>query len=149
MNQSPLPEELLAKSELVARICQGEVLIVNKKRRNGLIVGKRFHAEFAGPGAVVGGPFDRDCQWLIPIGNFSLVTPQSYDERRSAYLIRRQWIRLVHELTQAENPLERAAAIIGQLENYFDRQVVAGLPDRALALLVGTQPQTVSRARKV
>jgi hypothetical protein len=71
MNSIPIPNELL---------------IVSPHRRNGLILFKRYHAEFAGPGAAVGGLIDRDCQRVLPIGNLSLISPESSEERQRAYL---------------------------------------------------------------
>ncbi|RMF64243.1 MAG: hypothetical protein D6742_15530, partial [Cyanobacteria bacterium J069] len=43
--------------ELLRYIREGRVLAVNKRKRNGLVLYKQFHAEFAGPGAAVGGVF--------------------------------------------------------------------------------------------
>lgn len=44
-------------SDLLSQLNSGQLLMVNRNRRNGLIIYKRFHAEFAGPGAAVGGFF--------------------------------------------------------------------------------------------
>jgi len=38
----------------ILKLLVGKVLMVNHRRRNGLIIYKRYHAEFAGPGAAVG-----------------------------------------------------------------------------------------------
>jgi len=60
--------------------------MVNHRRRNGLIIYKRYHAEFAG--AAVGSFYDRDCEWLCQLGIFTIS--ESHEERQRAYLIRRQ-----------------------------------------------------------
>jgi hypothetical protein len=124
-----------------------ELLIVNARRRNGLILYKRYHAEFAGPGAAVGGLFDRDCQRALPVGNLSLISPESPDERQRAYLIRRQWVRLTKEITRNPVPLQRAQNLLNQFDGFFGAEIIAQLPDVALALLVGVLPQTISIAR--
>ncbi len=122
--------------------------MVNSRRRNGLILYKQFHAEFAGPGAAVGGFFDEDCQQVIPVGNLSLLVPDSHEERQKAYLIRRQWIRLTQQFTDNSVPLQRAQMILNQFENYFDANTIASLPDESFAMLVGVLPQTIRMARR-
>jgi hypothetical protein len=136
-------------SDILKSLQTGEVLIVNSRKRNGLILFKRYHAEFAGPGAVVGGDYDCDCHKILPIGNLSLLPPESYEERQKAYLIRRQWIRLIKQITENPVPHQRVQKILDQFEQYFPREVVANLPDVAFALLVGVLPQTVSIVRRL
>ena len=120
-----------------------ELLLVNPRRRGGLILYKRYHAEFAGPGAAVGGQFDLDCQEVLLVGNLSLIPPESADERQRAYLIRRQWIRLTKEITENLDPLQRARRILEQFDGFFNSETVTQIPDEALALLVGVFPHTI------
>ncbi len=126
----------------------GNLWVVNSRRRNGLILCKSFYAEFAGPGAAVGGIFDMDCQAVIPVGNLSIIQPNSHEERHDAYLIRRQWIRLTQQFTDQSVPLQRAQMILNQFENYFDQETIARIPDEAFALLVGVLPYSVRMARR-
>jgi len=132
MNSIPIPNELL---------------IVSPRRRNGLILFKRYHAEFAGPGAAVGGLIDRECQRVLPVGNLSLLSPESSEERQRAYLIRRQWVRLTIEITDNPTPLQRAQRILNQFEGFFESEIIAQLPDEALAFLVGVLPETIRKVR--
>lgn len=134
-------------SDILAEINSGKLLMVDSRRRNGLILIKRFHAEFAGPGAAVGGAFDVDSVQAIPVGDFCLVCPQSPEERQKAFGIRRHWVRLTEQLTVQPAALERAQMILTQFEQYFDGETVAQIPDEALALLVGIFPQTIRAAR--
>lgn len=136
-------------SDLLTMLLSGNVFMVNSRRRNGLILFKRFHAEFAGPGAAVGGDYDRDCLGALPIGNLSLLTPESHDERQKAYLIRRQWIRLIKQITENPVPQQRVQKILDQFEQYFPQEMVAQLPNEAFALLVGVLPQTVAILRRL
>ncbi len=135
-------------SEFLTLLKSENVFVVHSRRRNGLILFKPFHAEFAGPGAAVGSHYDRDCQGVIPVGNLSLLTPDSHAERQKAYLIRRQWIRLTKQITENKLPQMRVQMILNQFESYFDSDTVAQIPDEAFALLVGVLPQTVKMVRR-
>ena len=136
-------------SSLLTDILNGKVFTVNSRKRNGLILFKEHHAEFAGPGAVVGGDYDRDCRGVLPIGHLSLleIDASNHEERQKAYLIRRQWIRLIKQITENPSPSQRIQKILDQFEQYFPSDVVAGLPDEAFALLIGVLPQTVCIVR--
>ncbi len=142
------PSEEKNAPEIVKILRSGQVLVVNSRRRNGLILYKGFHAEFAGPGAAVGSIHDLDCTSALSVGNLSLLSPDSHEERQKAYLIRRQWIRLLKQITEKPLPQQRVQKILEQFEQYFDPETVAQLPDEAFALLVGVLPQTVSAVRR-
>jgi len=148
-NSAPLfdNEQYSDPDALLSRIRQSDLLVVNSRRRNGLILYKEHYAEFAGPGAAVGGEFDADCWQAIAVGDLSLVRPETYEERKNAYLIRRKWIQLTHKFTEMPVPLQRAQMIMTQFENYFDAETIARLPDEAFARLVGLLPQTVCMIR--
>lgn len=146
------PTSVLTGADPVALaqcLLQGNLLVVNKRQRNGLLIVKEFYAEFAGPGAIVGGNFDRDCRRVIPVGDLCLAPPSSHEECQEAYLIRRQWIRLTQQFTDSSGPaVGRARMILNQFETYFDARAVQRLPDEAFALLVGVFPHTVRLARR-
>lgn len=137
------------ESSILASLHSGKVFIVNSRKRNGLIVFKRYHAEFAGPGALVGGDYDSDCQFVLSIGNLSLLNAESHEDRQKAYLIRRQWIRLIKQITENSVSSQRVQKILDQFEQYFPAEVVADLPDVAFAMLVGVLPQTVAIVRRL
>lgn len=137
-----------SSEEILTQLNSGQLLMVNSRKRNGLIIYKSFHAEFAGPGAAIGSYFDVQCQRVIPVGDLSLVYPETQEERQKAYLIRRQWIRLTQQLTDNPVPLQRAQMILSQFENYFGKETVSQLPDEAFALLVGVLPQTIRMMRR-
>ena len=134
-------------SEILSQIHNGQLLVVNPRRKNGLILFKKYHAEFAGPGAVVGSLFDLDIARVLPVGNLILVQPQTSKEKINAYLIRRQWIRLTKQITDNPAPVQRAQVILNQFEHWFDAQTAAQMPDEAFALLVGVLPQTIRKVR--
>ena len=134
-------------SKILTQLQDRQLLIVNRNRKNGLIIYKRYHAEFAGPGSVVGSIFDLDVVKVLPVGNLSLLSPQTSTEQISAYLIRRQWIRLIKQITDNPVSFQRAQVILNQFENWFDPETAAQLPDDAFALLVGVLPQTIRKVR--
>ncbi len=120
-----------------------ELLIVSPRCRNGLILFKRYHAEWVRPGAAVGGLFDLDCQRVLPLGNLSLISPETSEERRRAYLIRYQWVRHTMQLMDDLTPLQRAQMVLKS----FKSEIIAQLSDEELALLVGVLPETIRKAR--
>lgn len=133
--------------EILAQLHQKKLLIINPRRKNGVILYKQYHAEFAGPGAVIGSAFDGDVVDIHPVGNLSLTTPQTHQEKINAYLIRRQWVRLTKQIIDNPVALQRAQVILNQFENWFDAQTAANLPDEAFALLAGVLPQTIKKVR--
>ncbi|MDJ0706682.1 MAG: hypothetical protein QNJ46_25710 [Leptolyngbyaceae cyanobacterium MO_188.B28] len=139
--------QLLEADQILNQLNSDQLWVVNSRRRNGIIIYKKFHAEFAGPGAAVGGLFDKTCQKVIPLGNLSLVPSTSHEDQQKALRIRLQWIRLTQNFTDKPVPLERAQMILEQFKNYFDQQIVDHIPDEAFAMLVGVFPFTVRIAR--
>lgn len=137
----------LKVDDVVEKIGNGQLWVVNSRRRNGLIVLREFHAEFAGPGAAVGGLIDDDIVDVIPIGNLSLLAPDSHEDHQNAIKIRLQWIRLTQNFTDQPEPADRARMILEQFKTYFDQETVDLVSDDAFAMLVGVLPQTVHRVR--
>lgn len=137
----------LKVDEVVSNMKNGRLMVVNSRRRNGLIVLREFHAEFAGPGAAIGGGLDDGVVDIIPIGNLSLLEPDSHEEHQSAIKIRLQWIRLTQNFTDQPSPDDRARMILEQFKTYFDQDTVNTVPDEAFALLVGVLPSTIHRVR--
>ncbi|MEM7592679.1 MAG: hypothetical protein AAF383_14355 [Cyanobacteria bacterium P01_A01_bin.83] len=141
--------ELNSIQQLLAKLQAKELLIINPRRKNGLIIYKKYHAEFAGPGAIVGGQFDHGVTSLQAVGHVSLVYPHNSQERKQAYKMRRQWVRLTKQIIDNPQPTERAQVILNQFEHWFDVETVAELPDEAFALLVGVLPQTIRKVRNI
>ena len=138
----------LQTKDILAKLQSQELLVINPRRKNGLIIYKKYHAEFAGPGAVVGGQFDLDALDIIPVGKISLIYPQNSEAKRRAYKMRRQWVRLTKQITDNPTPTERAQVILNQFEHWFDTETLAKLPDEAFAFLVGVLPETITKVRK-
>lgn len=140
--------DLTVHQGILERLQQQQLLIVNPRRRNGLILYKFYHAEFAGPGSIVGGIGDLDCRAVLPVGDLDLLVPAAVDDRQRGYLTRRQWIQLTRRITEQEQPEQRAKMILEQFEHYFDAKAIAKIPDDAFSLLVGVLPRTIKNIRE-
>jgi hypothetical protein len=152
MSDNFLPTEAKSKQEqqitdILTCLQKKELLIVNPRRKNGLILYKPYHAEFAGPGAAIGAEFDQDVINVLPVGNLVLVTPKTSQERINSYLIRRQWVKLAKQITDNSIAQQRGQVILNQFEHWFDADTASQLPDQAFALLVGVLPQTMKKVR--
>lgn len=132
---------------ILSQVQQGYTLTLDTHAHSGLILCKPFHADFAGPGATIGGAFDLDCQDVIAIGDLAVQSPLSHDESQKAYRVRRAWVRLLNEFTKIRSPRKRAKKILTQFKMYFGEEATAQIPDQALALLVGVLPQTINAER--
>jgi hypothetical protein len=137
------------ETEITNQLNEGKLLVVNPRRKNGLILIKKYYAELAGPGAVVGSCFDQDLKSVIAVDDLSLIKPQTPEEKQKAYLIRRQWVRLIQQFTNNPIPEERAQVILNQFEHWFGPKTTLSLPDEAFALLVGVLPSTVKKVRNL
>ncbi|MBV5257921.1 hypothetical protein FLX56_05740 [Synechococcus moorigangaii CMS01] len=131
----------------MTQLQQGDSLMVNPRRKNGLILRKTYYSDFAGPGAIIGSIFDQDVVNVLPVGSLSLLEPTPGSEREKAYLIRRQWVRLLQRITEKPLPEQRAEIILNQFENWFDLETAVQLPDEIFADLVGVLPQTIAQVR--
>jgi hypothetical protein len=135
-------------TEILNQLQSGQLLRVKGCRGNAIIICHRHHAELAGPGAAVGGTFDLDCSRVIPIGNISIIHPESQSERQKAYILRQRWILFSQSAMQNSVPLQCAKKILILLYKYFDPQLIDQLPDEVLAQLVGVLPKTIGMVRQ-
>ncbi|MEB3310675.1 MAG: hypothetical protein VKJ02_10615 [Snowella sp.] len=134
--------------EIVSQLHRKEFLIVNPRRRNGIILIKPYHAEFAGPGAVIGSEFDQEVLHILAVGKLSLLSPQNPEEKIKAHLIRRQWILLTKQIADNPSPKQRAQVILNQFEHWFDATTTEDVSDEIFALLVGVLPKTITAVRQ-
>jgi hypothetical protein len=139
----------LAPAEIFSQLKSQRFLLVNPRRRNGLIIFKHYYAEFAGPGAAVGGTVDVDCLGVFPVGDLELLEPSSPEDRQRGCATRRQWVQLIRKITSEELPEKRAKMIMEQFQHYFDGKAIAQLPDDTFAQLVGVLPQTIRKIRDI
>ncbi|MGK7881445.1 MAG: hypothetical protein AB4060_15305 [Crocosphaera sp.] len=133
--------------EIIEHLYSQKLLVINPRRKNGLILYKPYHAEFAGPGAAIGANFDKDVIDVLPVGKLSLIEPRTSQERINSYLIRRQWVKLAKQISDNTIAQQRAQVILNQFEHWFDLETANVLPDETFALLVGVLPQTMRKVR--
>ncbi|MBE9227189.1 hypothetical protein IQ264_17305 [Phormidium sp. LEGE 05292] len=124
------------------------MLQVDSRYRGGIILCKPHHAEFAGYGAAVGGSCDIDCNRVIPIGEVSLIHPESFPERQKAFIMRQRWFRFTQKAMESSVPLQRAYMILVMLEKYFGIEAANSISDDVLCQLIGVLSKTVSMARQ-
>ncbi|MCL1471022.1 hypothetical protein [Argonema antarcticum] len=147
-NKSLLPQITVNSTQVLTQLSSGQLLTIDPRRRGGLIVCKRHHAEFAGPGSAVGGVCDIDSSKVIPVGDLGLTHPESYQERQKAYAMRQKWFRFTQKAMESSVPLQRAQAILFLLDKYFGFETVNHLPDEVLGQLVGVLPKTMKMGRQ-
>ncbi|MFB2892733.1 hypothetical protein ACE1CI_07305 [Aerosakkonemataceae cyanobacterium BLCC-F50] len=146
--QSLLPQLTVNSKQVLTQLNSGQILKIDSRCRGGIILCKRHHAEFAGYGAAVGGSCDIDCNRVIPIGDVSLIHPESFPERQKAFTIRQRWFRFTQKAMESSVPLQRAYMILVMLEKYFGTEAVSSISDDILSGLIGVLPKTVSMARQ-
>ncbi|MDJ0600042.1 MAG: hypothetical protein QNJ37_14520 [Crocosphaera sp.] len=152
MSNNVLNQEVSAKKpdqieEILRHLHHKKLLVINPRRKNGLILYKPYHAEFAGPGAAIGADFDYDVIDVLPVGKLSLTVPKTSQERINSYLIRRQWVKLAKQISDNTIAQQRAQVILNQFEHWFDLETATHLSDETFALLVGVLPQTMKKVR--
>ncbi len=146
-NQEINPKKREQIDDILQNLHDKQLLVINPRRKNGLILYKPYHAEFAGPGAAIGANFDHDVLDVLPVGKLSLSIPRTSQERINSYLIRRQWVKLAKQISDNTIAQQRAQVILNQFEHWFDLQTASVLPDETFALLVGVLPQTMKKVR--
>lgn len=150
LDQSHYPTDSLHfQSQIIHQLRSQKQWVINPRRKNGIILYKPYHAEFAGPGAVIGGIFDQDVVKVVQVGKLSLIKANNSQERQRSYLIRRQWIKLLTKILENPDPIQRAQVILNQFENWFDPQTASSVSNLAFANLIGVLPQTIAQVRNI
>lgn len=122
---------------------------VSAQRRNGLILCKAYHAEFAGPGAAVGRPCDFDCEFAIALGKkWQLVDVTTAEEAQNAYSRRIQWMYWLKKIAEQKQPAQRAEVLLSSFDAFFDPEAIAALPQGVLARLVGVFEGTMAQVHR-
>lgn len=147
-DKSLVRRSIIQPTEILNQLQSGQLLRVSGCRGNAIIICHRYHAELAGPGAAVGGAFDIDCHRVIPLGNISIIYPESRNERQQAYKLRQKWLLFSQHAMKSCVPLQRANSILVLLYKYFDPPIIEQLPDEVIAQLVGVFPKTVRMVRQ-
>jgi hypothetical protein len=126
----------------------GQFLSLTNDCRGGIILQKRFYADFAGPGAAVGSSFDVDCTSVYVIGAVKFCALSIYSERQQAFKKRMAYCDHLQEITRLEVPLKRAFQMLDQLYHWVGAEEAQKIPNELVAMLAGLLPKTVELARK-
>ena len=124
-----------------------QLFAVSEQKRSGLILCKRYYAEFVGPGAAICGASEKDCDRIIIIGSPEVIEVTTHEARQQAYGRRIQWIRWLHRIVSAAEPQQRAEKLFSGFEEFFGSEVLVSIPDDVLALLAGVLPHTITILR--
>jgi hypothetical protein len=124
------------------------LLAISPDRPCGLIVSDAFHAEFAGPGAVVYSPVEPSYCQIVAIGQPCLIPIKDHRERILAFRRRMDWLRWQRYVTRHEVPAVRADRLLQSFEGWFGVEVTRHLPDEPLAQLAAVLPTTMARVRR-
>ncbi|MBD2099389.1 hypothetical protein [Leptolyngbya sp. FACHB-261] len=119
------------------------LIAVSPQRRSGVILCKQHHAEFAGPGAALGGFLDQGVNQVLLINDPQLIYLESRQERQAAYSRRIQWLHWLQKITNRQQPRLRAQQLIDSFEAFFGSVTVTEIPAEVLARLVGTSAKTI------
>lgn len=147
-DEQSIMNKIKVKNPVLLQFQSGQMLKIGPRQGTGLILCKSHHAELAGWGAAVGGISDLDVRQVIPIGEFSLDYPESYEERKKAYQRRKKWFDALMKVTSNPVPLKRAIGILNLLEKTFGLARTINISDEILAQLVGVLPSTMAIARQ-
>lgn len=140
MSQASSPPLQLLKS--------GQLLSLTADSQGWLLIQKPYFAEFAGPGAAVGGSFDIKCTSVYVIGNVKFQVPETHAERQQSYQQRITYIEQLQEITSDPSPLSCAHTMVNQLNQWCGVDEVKNIPNEWIAQLIGALPQTVAAARQ-
>lgn len=133
---------------LLSLLKSGQWLALSSDFKGGLIIRKRFYADFVGSGAAVGGCLDVNCTCVYVLGTVQFYAPATYKERASAFGQRIACIERLKEILLERSRLRRAYSILGQLSRWVGADAVKNIPDELVAQLAGLLPTTVKVARQ-
>lgn len=125
----------------------GQFLSLTSDCRGGIILQKRFYADFAGPGAAVGSSFDVTCTSVYVIGAVKFSASSLYSQRQQSFQKRMAYSRRLQEIAGMEVPSKRAFWILDQLYQWVGAEETKKIPDELVAQMAGLLPKTVDLAR--
>ncbi|MEQ8537965.1 MAG: hypothetical protein RIB93_11010 [Coleofasciculus sp. D1-CHI-01] len=126
----------------------GQLLAIKPDCRGGLIIQKRFYADFVGSGAAVGSSFDVDCTSVYAIGEVEFYAPATYTERQQAFQKRREYCETLQSIVVRPAPLDRATTILHQLSLWLDAKLISEIPSAWIAELAGVLTKTIMIIRQ-
>ncbi|MDX2231690.1 MAG: hypothetical protein NW220_18795 [Leptolyngbyaceae cyanobacterium bins.349] len=131
---------------LLHRITSGHVLTIAPDSIGGLLLIKPFYVDFAGPGAAVGGEFDRDCTAVYQVGLVRLQTLLTQRDRQEAIQTRIAYAEQLAAILDIPHALQRSRLIVEQLTDWLPGNLSLTIPAELAAGLAGVLPKTIELA---
>jgi len=131
---------------LLHRVTSGHVLALSPDAIGGLILVKPHYVDFAGPGAAVGGEFDRECIAIYAIGQVRLQTLLTQRDREEAIHIRITYVEQLSAILDIPQASQRSQLILAQLTTWLPGNLAVTIPAELAAGLAGVLPRTIELA---
>lgn len=130
---------------LLHRLTSGHVLAIAPDTIGGLLLVKPFYVDFAGPGAAVGGEFDRHCTAVYAVGHVRLQTLLTQPEREDALNTRITYVEQLSVLLDVPSAPQRGKLILEQLATWLPGNLAVTIPAELTAGLAGVLPRTIQQ----
>ena len=134
------------QAALLHRITSGHVLTIAPDSVGGLLLVKPFYIDFAGPGAAVGGAFDRHCTAVYILGSVQFQTLLTQRDREEAIQTRIAYAEQLSVILDTPHATHRARLILDQLTNWLPGNLALTIPAELTAGLAGVLPKTIQSA---
>ncbi|MBF2028166.1 MAG: hypothetical protein IGS48_15605 [Oscillatoriales cyanobacterium C42_A2020_001] len=131
---------------ILHRLQRGQLLAIAPDSPGGLLIVKSFYVDFAGPGAAVGGEFDRHCTAVYIVGTVRLQTIAHQSDREDAIQTRLAYVEQLSHIVDNPNAQQRGRAIVHQLAEWLPGNLSLTIPAELTAGLAGVLPTTVQMA---
>lgn len=143
LHPQPEPQKKFHPSALLHRLTSGHILMITPDSQGGLLLVKPFYVDFAGPGAAIGGEFDRSSTAVYPIGNIHFQTSLNQRDREDAIQTRITYVEQLSTILDNAHPLHRARLITRYLTDCLPGNLSLTIPAELIAGLAGVLPDTV------
>jgi hypothetical protein len=140
------PPMLRPNSKLLSQLQRGELLTIDSHCSGGLLIVKPFYVDFAGPGAAVGGEFDRHCTGVYVIGAVRLKQPKTYAAREEGIYTRIAYSERLSTILNMTAPLRRSCSIVEQLKQWVCSARVDRIPAELMGKLACVDATTINLA---
>ncbi|EKQ69477.1 hypothetical protein OsccyDRAFT_2105 [Leptolyngbyaceae cyanobacterium JSC-12] len=131
---------------ILHQLQSGQLLTIAPDSPGSLLIVKSFYVDFAGPGAAVGGEFDRRCTAVYVVGTVRLQTIANQSDREDAIQTRLTYAEQLAHIVDYPNPQQRGRAIVQQLAEWLPGNLSLTIPAELTAGLAGVLPTTVQMA---
>lgn len=135
-----------SNATLLHRLQSGQIYSIPENCQSGLIILKSFYADFAGPGAAIGGEFDRCCTAVYAIESTHLENQTSLAAREHSLQTRIAYAEKLAAITRIAAPLHRGSLIVQHLSQWLSAERAMTIPYELIGKLVGISPITVKLA---